>query len=482
MSTFSDKVETLIQMGLCDHCLGRQVGMLTSGTSNDERGRALRLFLAMEEQFDATEKSSTDAVPGMKDDSVGDGSIENVMPERGEENEEKADVDDGVEGGEDNNEEDGHERPPGGEGPGDPDPSMENDRCPLCKGLFTEIDTFTELIVNAFSDYEFDTYLIGSVIDEEIIQAENDIQTELGIENCGEGLKSEMNRVIGLKVYDRIGKEVSFERPDIVGVIDTRFDSVSLQLSPVFLYGRYQKFDRTIPQTIWNCKRCRGRGCEYCNGTGKIYQTSVQEIIGDPILEKMGGTRHLFHGMGREDIDARMLGNGRPFILEISNPRKRNLDPDELMDMVNRAAPDRVMISGLSNTIRDNVSRIKNIKSDKSYLAEVEFDEPVTEDQLKEVEKALTGTVISQRTPTRVAHRRSDLVRERKVININCRLLDDRHSTFTVRGESGLYIKELIHGNEGRTEPSVSGFLGIGCRVVSLDVLSVHYDEDLEQG
>ena len=106
---------------------------------------------------------------------------------------------------------------------------------------------------------------------------------------------------VRLKVYDRIGKDVSFEKPDIVGVIDTRFDSVSLQLSPVFLYGRYQKFDRTIPQTIWNCKRCRGRGCEYCDGTGKIYPTSVQEIIGDPILQEMGGTRHLFHGMGREE-------------------------------------------------------------------------------------------------------------------------------------------------------------------------------------
>ena len=465
MSTFSDIVETLIQMGLCDHCLGRQLGMLTSGTSNDERARSLRLFHAMEDQFGILEYASLDKDQDREDENGGDGPIKEMGPERDE-----------------NTDGDGIDLSQEGKGPKNLVTSVEDETCPLCKGLFTELDTFTELIVEAFSGYDFDTYLIGSVIDEEIIQAENDIQTELGIADYGEGIKSEMNRVIGLKVYDRIGKAVSFEKPDIVGVIDTRFDSVSLQLSPVFLYGRYQKFDRTIPQTIWNCKRCRGRGCEYCDGTGKIYPTSVQEIIGDPILQEMGGTRHLFHGMGREDIDARMLGNGRPFILEITNPRKRNLDPGKLMELANKAAPDRVMISGLTNTVRDNVSMIKNMKSDKSYLAEVEFDEPVTEDQLKEVERTLTGAVILQRTPTRVAHRRSDLVRERKVININCRLLDDRHSTFTVRGESGLYIKELIHGNEGRTEPSVSGLIGIGCRVISLDVLSVHYDENLEQG
>jgi len=354
--------------------------------------------------------------------------------------------------------------------------------CSLCGGLFTETDTFADLVVKAFSGYEFDTYLIGSVLDADMIEAENQIIDELGIAEFGEGMKSEMNRVIGLKVYDRIGKEVSFNKPDIVGVVDTRFDSVSLQLSPMFLYGRYQKFDRTIPQTIWNCKRCRGKGCEYCDGTGKIYQTSVQEIIGDVVLKEIGGSAHIFHGMGREDIDARMIGTGRPFILEISNPKKRNVDLKALTELVNSGAPEQVKISVLSITKREMVSRIKNMKTDKSYLAEVEFEEEISEEHLKELEGAFSGQMISQRTPTRVAHRRSDLIRERKVINMNCKMHDGRHAAFTIKGESGLYIKELINGNEGRTQPSVSGHLGIGCNVTSLDVLEVHYDENLDLG
>ena len=347
----------------------------------------------------------------------------------------------------------------------------------MCEGLFSETDTFADLITDAFSMYEFDTFLVGSVIDGEITAAELKLQTEMGLEEVSESIKSEMNRVVGLNVYHRIGKDVSFERPDIVGIIDTRFDSVSLQIAPIFLYGRYRKFDPTIPQTIWNCNRCRGRGCEYCGGTGKIYPTSVQELIGDVILRETGGTRHLFHGMGREDIDARMLGNGRPFILEITNPVVRRPDLRRLTSLVNTSAEGRVEVTDLRMTAREQVALIKNWKSDKSYQATVEFDREVTVDELEKVATTLSGSVISQRTPSRVAHRRSDLVRERKVSNMNCRLLDDRHAAFTIMGESGLYIKELINGNEGRTRPSVSECLGTGCRVTTLDVLAVHYDD-----
>jgi tRNA pseudouridine synthase 10 len=47
-------------------------------------------------------------------------------------------------------------------------------------------------------------------------------------------------------------------------------------------------------------------------------------------------------------------------------------------------------------------------------------------------------------------------------------------ATVEVRGESGIYVKELIHGDRGRTQPSLSELLGRACDVVELDVLEVH--------
>ena len=46
----------------------------------------------------------------------------------------------------------------------------------------------------------------------------------------------------------------------------------------------------------------------------------------------------------------------------------------------------------------------------------------------------------------------------------------------TLRCEAGTYIKELIHSDEGRTIPSVSGVLERECKVIWLDVEGIHAD------
>lgn len=48
---------------------------------------------------------------------------------------------------------------------------------------------------------------------------------------------------------------------------------------------------------------------------------SVQEIIADVIFPDFKADFYKFHAAGREDIDVRMLGKGRPFMLELSNAR-----------------------------------------------------------------------------------------------------------------------------------------------------------------
>ena len=49
----------------------------------------------------------------------------------------------------------------------------------------------------------------------------------------------------------------------------------------------------------------------------------MQGLIGDKIREEIFQAEEVYlHGSGREDVDVRMLGHGRPFILEFINPRK----------------------------------------------------------------------------------------------------------------------------------------------------------------
>ena len=84
------------------------------------------------------------------------------------------------------------------------------------------------------------------------------------------------------------------------------------------------------------------------------------------------------------------------------------------------------------------------------------------------------GKVIYQRTPLRVAGRRSDLVRERKVLETSLEDINANQARILVTAEAGTYIKELVHGDGGRTIPSISGEYGEPLRVAELDVIKIH--------
>ena len=54
-----------------------------------------------------------------------------------------------------------------------------------------------------------------------------------------------------------------------------------------------------------------------------------------------------FHGMGREDIDVRCLGSGRPFVLEIKGPRVRETDLEKLTEEINSESSGKVEVNSL---------------------------------------------------------------------------------------------------------------------------------------
>ncbi len=409
------KAEEAVKKDLCDHCLGRLFALMGHGLTNKERGKALRVYLAM--------ASSTE--------------------------DNKVEV------------------------------TEEPEECSVCYNLFDELDKFASLTAEKLEPYDYDTFLVGTRIDPEIIENEEKLWTELDITTSAP-IKSELNREIGKKVDDQVDAEADLEVPDIKGIIDTRFDTVEVEISPLFVYGRYRKLSREIPQTQWNCKDCWGRGCIKCGFTGKMYETSVEEIIGEPLLDVVLGDDFTLHGMGREDIDAKMLGNGRPFVMEIKNPVKRDIDFDSLQKEVSKDG--RVEIDKLRLTDRKKVREIKAAGVDKSYRVEIRIEGEIERGKFKKGIESLKGTELSQRTPSRVSHRRSDKVRKRKVYDISLENFDDNEAVITLTCQAGTYVKEFINGDQGRTQPNLAEVLGKECTVKKLDVLEVHYKyEDVVQ-
>ena len=344
--------------------------------------------------------------------------------------------------------------------------------CWLCEGLTGEIDHFVDLISGALKEYEFDTFLIGSKIDEDIVEREKELWNFISSEDF-EPIKIEINREVGKILEEKLGKTVDFEKPDITVIVDTAFDVVNLQIRPLFIYGRYKKFERGIPQTRWPCRICRGKGCSSCNYTGKMYETSVEELISKKALKRTKGNDESFHGCGREDIDALMLGSGRPFVLEIKNPKKRTIDLVILTSEINSYTKDRVEISNLRFSDRKEIARIKNAEFQKTYYIVIEGEKPIKKEKLKEVAQILQGKTIKQLTPTRVAHRRANKIRERQVYNCELESVEGSIARLTIETQSGTYIKELVSGDSGRTTPNISEMIGIPCKVKELDVIEI---------
>ena len=119
------------------------------------------------------------------------------------------------------------------------------------------------------------------------------------------------------------------------------------------------------------------------------------------------------------------------------------------------------------NVVRD----IKTVKHDKTYLATVTFD-----NEIKNLNKLarLKNTVISQNTPIRVIRRRTYKLRRRLVKDIKFKKLDNKKIQLKITSQSGLYIKELITGDEGRTSPNVSDLLDNKVKKIELDVIKIH--------
>ena len=454
--------------------------------------------------------------------------------------------------------------------------------CPFCENLFDEVDLLADIIYDALEPYDVGRLQLGARFPKDQIEEEEKLRKRMGASGS-DALKPALVEEIGLRLKDRLdGTALVNDKPDVLALIDVLTLTVELDVRSVYVYGRYRKLERGIPQTRWPCRACKGRGCERCEQTGLQYQKSVQDLVGNPMLEVFQGTEHAFHGMGREDIDVRCLGRGRPFVLEIKEPKLRSFNAEKLADIINEAAIGSVEISSIRPSSRNEVVRIKDTPAEKSYtirftispMSEAEYavltapvdmtkedvqgrskkrrrqrrgdkgadrtkplqatiDLPPAEpseselkamkkpelvalaeekglkktgkkdelierilaasppppamfelpddDAIAKVVEALNGIKLAQRTPERVAHRRSDLIRKRTVLEAHSLFIEtnedgEREIELTLRCESGTYVKETVHGDSGRTQPSVAALIKAKCNVLWLDVGDIHAD------
>ncbi|MCX6668524.1 MAG: tRNA pseudouridine(54/55) synthase Pus10 [Methanothrix sp.] len=422
----------IIALGpICDSCLGRQFAMLSTGLTNAERGRSIKTVLAMQASAVDDRALLEELAP----------SFRSARLKLGRKDEDDA-------------------------------------RCSVCLGELAPetLDAWAEKAAAALQGREFATLLVGTRMSGLLAENEELLLADGG-SNHAEPFKSELNREVGKRLSAKTGKQVDLKSPDVIVHLNLEKSEIHLQVASLFIRGRYRKLVRGIPQTRWPCRECHGRGCPRCAGTGRMYQESVDELIRPAVIVAAQAEDTVFHGAGREDIDARMLGTGRPFIVEAVHPRLRSLDLAKLQEEINWQASGKVEVLDLAPAAAEQVERLKEAVFLKTYSALVKFGAEVPEEKLKSALKELVGS-IDQRTPTRVSHRRADKLRVRKVYSADLIEVSGNLARISIRGDSGLYIKELISGDGGRTRPSLVDSLRVDAVVEELDVIDVGGESD----
>jgi len=109
----------------------------------------------------------------------------------------------------------------------------------------------------------------------------------------------------------------------------------------------------------------------------------------------------------------------------------------------------------------------------KEYRVLIEFENKITAKDVRLLKEKLKNVMVMQKTPYRVLHRRADLTREKYIYEVKVKKLSSKKAEMKVRCQGGLYVKELVTGDEGRTTPSVSEILKNRAKPIKLDVLNV---------
>lgn len=185
-------------------------------------------------------------------------------------------------------------------------------------------------------------------------------------------------------------------------------------------------------------------------------------------------------------MDVRMIGTGRPFMITIVDPcplvdREPPASNREFAECFSDRLPPEIDcnygVSAVGLAISPIPAKIEP-KNVKCYRCVVYCSVDVTQDMLDRI-NPIKNLIIRQRTPSRVAHRREMMYREKTIIGFDSKLLSDRFFILNLRTSGGTYIKEFVNSDFGRTSPSLPELLSpagtcmLECQLLQLDVVCV---------
>nr|CAB3485417.1 unnamed protein product [Digitaria exilis] len=230
---------------------------------------------------------------------------------------------------------------------------------------------------------------------------------------------------------------------------------ISCMRSPIYIGGRYLKVFLFPNYTILHCQLSRN-----------VSQSCW--IIDD-------------ERMGEASVEVRMLGSGRPFLVELLNVRSipSEIEVQQIEDRINSSEKKYVRVRNLKLVGNEiwTMMREGEAEKQKQYAALIWTSRELAENDLHNISVTKDMEIV-QKTPIRVLHRRSPLERKRIIHWMEIEKVEGSSNYYLLHlcTQAGTYIKEFVHGDLGRTHPSIGAILGCRAEILQLDVTDVKMD------
>jgi tRNA U54 and U55 pseudouridine synthase Pus10 len=198
--------------------------------------------------------------------------------------------------------------------------------------------------------------------------------------------------------------------------------SIEIINSNLYLKGNYLKFSREIGQSPWEV-----------NGV-KICSSSVEDEIKKNLIEIFKCQDCVMSAGGREDRDVRMLGSGRPFIIDIVNPKIKSNPIKNLKEVESQInnTTSLIMVKNLEICDKSHYAVLKKYEDSKQkfYSCLVWTEKEISNEDIEKINSVRDLNII-QKTPMRVMHRRTLMDRKKTIYKLDAQKISDNFMVST---------------------------------------------------
>ena len=326
-------------------------------------------------------------------------------------------------------------------------------KCYICKNIFSSINLYVKMMQDTSFGYEFSTFTVGAILKQSTIERDDKLRSKFHLRGV-DGIKTAITKELRKKFVRKTKKRIDHLSPDITFTINFKTERCNVKTKPVFLYGRYVKDKRGLPQKEESCRDCMGKGCIFCNNHGIVSFDGVEGKIAKFLYEKFKTKQVKFTWIGGEDKTSLVMGSGRPFFAKLLSPKKRNIRLAKKSNLNEITIHDLRRIDYIPNGSIHFKSKTKILISTKNNILS---------NKLKKL-KYLANIVIKITDSNRQY--------KKTIYNLKYKKYSLQSFAIEMEADGGIPIKRFVNGFS--VIPNISSILDTDCFCEKFDVNQIY--------